>query len=102
MTIWHLAHKPTLSLRSFVTDGRQAPPFHEIIKSGLSPGAGIAAELRGDPKRQPQVPRANSTAATERVCAAITGSNRNSGLPGKMPATGWLCARRSLFAKANQ
>jgi len=28
--------------------------FHETIKSGLSTEAGIAAELRGDPKRQHQ------------------------------------------------
>jgi len=51
-----LALKPTLGLRSFVTDWRRAQPFHETIKSGLSTEAGIAAELRGDPKRQHQLP----------------------------------------------
>ena len=45
-----------MGLRSFAIDGRQAPPFHETIKSGLSTGDGIAAELRGDPKRKPQRP----------------------------------------------
>ena len=45
----------TLS-HGFVTDWRRAPPLHEIIKSGLSTGAGIAAELRSDPKRQHQMP----------------------------------------------
>ena len=46
---WQLSQRA--GLRSFVTDWRRAPPLHETIKSGLSTGAGIAAELRGDPKR---------------------------------------------------
>jgi hypothetical protein len=29
---------------------RQALPLHDTIKSGSATGAGIAAELRGDPK----------------------------------------------------
>jgi len=41
---------PTLGLRSGATERRQAPPLNETIKSG-STEAGIAAELRGDPKR---------------------------------------------------
>jgi hypothetical protein len=41
----------SLGLRSCATDRRQAPPLHETIKSGSATGAGIAAELRGDPKR---------------------------------------------------
>ena len=39
-----MALKPTPGLRSFVTDWRRAPPFHETIKSGLSTEAGIGAE----------------------------------------------------------
>jgi hypothetical protein len=37
-----LALKPTLGLRSFVPDGRQALLLHETIESGLSTGNGIA------------------------------------------------------------
>ena len=44
-----MALKPTLGLRSFLIDWRQALPLHETIGSGSSTGTGIAAELRGDP-----------------------------------------------------
>src|SRR5208282_4782867 len=46
-----LALKPTLGLRSFATERRQAPLLHETVRSGRSTGFGIAAEIRGDPKR---------------------------------------------------
>jgi len=46
-----LALKPTLGLRSFGTERRQAPLLHETVRSGRSTGVGIAAEIRGDPKR---------------------------------------------------
>jgi len=51
-----LFFRSLLGLRSFVTDWRRAPPLDETIKSGLSTGAGIAAALRDDPKRQHQNP----------------------------------------------
>ncbi len=51
-----MALMPTLGLRSCATERRQAPPLHETIKSGSATGAGIAAELRGDPKRKNQNP----------------------------------------------
>jgi hypothetical protein len=38
-------------LAELATERRQALPLHETIKSGSATGAGIAAELRGDPKR---------------------------------------------------
>ncbi|HEX4921585.1 MAG TPA: hypothetical protein VFV92_12700, partial [Candidatus Bathyarchaeia archaeon] len=52
-----MALKPTLGLRSFVTDGRQALLLHETIESGLSTGNGIAlnhaAIQRGNLKAPP-------------------------------------------------
>jgi hypothetical protein len=42
---------PTLGLRSSQLNGVKRYRSNETIKSGSATGAGIAAELRGDPKR---------------------------------------------------
>src|ERR1700746_482265 len=40
---------PTDSLRSFGTEWRQAPPFHETSELGQAAGVGLAAGNRGEP-----------------------------------------------------
>jgi len=43
-------------LRSFATEWRRAPLLYETVELGQATGVGIAAEVRGDPKRTNQQP----------------------------------------------